>query len=389
MSEIQGVNKSVIMDAAIDGVPTFMLQDQTFTGVTLTESVLSPSLLTVISIQDVIMTAPMKNYDLYKGQNFILSATNPNMNSQIDVNQVIYRLAERKPFDRNLEMYKLYATDNTLLNNQQKRITKQYYKETPSKIVSDALGIVQSRVNIVEGTTPVRDYNAHNIHPFQVIYDQANYALARGNDPSLLHYMTYENNGTHHFRSIKELTSAGVVAKYHYEDKGTGEMLMHNFNILAYEFPCEFDLLSDLMNGVGMNASTSVMINTVKGMFNALGSTGAAVLGTVNAGSVFSNKGSNDHSSVTQFETPQQYRAARMALLQPDRISLRMTVPFNPNLHAGNMINVLFPTVMPGVPFEFGSGDYMIVSLTHNLRVGGYGITALDCVARSVGDGVV
>lgn len=385
-----GENKSVIMDAHIDGVSAHMLKDQTFTEVSLTESLLSPALLTVIHLQDVVMTNPMKNYDEYKGKNFLLSAANPNLPGfQLDVNNVIYRLAERKPFDRNIENYKLYATDKTLLLNHTVRISKQYQKQTPSAIVQDALGKISPSAIKVEQTTPVRDYVARNVHPFEVIYDQANYALARGNDPSLLHYMTYENGGTHHFRSIKELTSQGVVAKYRWEDKGFGEVMKHTYNILSFEFPCEFDLLSDIMNGVGKNMASSVGINTVKGNFNSYGTNGAAPLGAGIAGSVFSNRGAEDHSATTQFEKPQQYRAARMALLQPDRISLKIAVPYNPTLHAGNMINVTFPTKEQGVEFEFGSGDYMIVSLTHDLRVGGYGLTAMDLVARTVGSGVV
>lgn len=382
--------KSAIFDAAIDGLSLHMLQDQTFTQVTLTESLLSPSLMTQIHIQDVIMSPILKIYDEYKGKNFILSATNPNIPGiQIDVNNVIYRIQERKPFDRNFEFYKLVATDKSLLLNQTKRISKQYYKQNPSAIVSDALNVLGITSKNIEQTTPIRDYVARNVHPFEVVYDQANYALAKDNDPSLLHYMTYENNGTHHFRSIKQLTKQNVKSRFVYEDKGSGNILMKPYVILTYEFPCEFDLLSDLMNGVGKNGSTAIAVNTVKSMFNSFGSLGNAVLGNQLSTSTFSNKGSTDHSSETNFEASQQLRPARLALLNSDRISLRMSVPFNPQLHAGDMIYAHFPTNQVGVEFEFGTGDYMIVSLTHNLRIGGYGITTLDCVARTVGSGIV
>lgn len=383
-------NKSVIMDGAIDGLSSHMLKDQTFKEVSLTESLLSPALLTIVTLQDVIMTNPMKNYDEYKGKNFVFSAMNPNIQGkQIDVNNVIYRLEQRKPFDRNIENYRLVATDKSLLQNHQIRISKQYAKMTPDAIVSDALGKLNISQKILESTTPQRDYVARNVHPFEVIYDQANYALAKGNDPSLLHYMTYENGGTHHFRSIKELTQAGTVASYRYEDKGSGEIMKRSFGIMSYEFPCEFDLLSDIMNGVGTNMSSSTGVNTVKGAFNVYGTTGGNPLGNGLVGSVFSNKGTEDHSATTQFEGAQQRRPARMALLTPDRISCRIVVPFNPSLHAGNMINVVFPTNEKDVEFEFGTGDYMIVSLTHDLNVGGYGVTSLDLVSRTVGTGEV
>jgi hypothetical protein len=372
------------MEASIPGLPTHALVDQTFTQVFLTESLLSHALTTEIHIQDVTMTSPVKIYDDYKGKNFILSAKNPNLpNTQLDVYNTIYRMEKRTPMNRATESYKLQATHVTLLTNQQKRIHKFYTKQTPSAIVADALSQVSSTVTDVEPTNPIRDYSAKNVHPFEVIYDQANYALSsNGNDPSLLHYMTYENLGTHFFRSIKTLTQQPVIAKYTYEDKGAGYHLSHSYNIMSYEFPCEFDLLSDIMNGVGAPA-TSIGVNPIRSLWNS--STNS--LGGNLSGSTFTNQGTEDHSATTQFGEAQRYRAARLALLRPDRISLRITVPFNPSLHAGKMIKIVLPSSY-GLE-EFGTGDYLIVSMTHNLRLAGYGVTALDCVSRTVGDGVV
>lgn len=371
------------MSASIPGLSEHMLQEQTFTQVFLTESLLSPSLITEVRIQDTTMTSPIKIYDEYKGKNFILSAANPNMetNAQLDVSNVIYRMEARKPINRATEEYRLQATHNTLLTNQQVRINKMYPKMTPTAIVEDALRQAGSSSNNTESTDPIRDYVAKNVHPYEVIHDQANYALAGSNDPSLLHFMTYENLGTHYFRSIKTLTKAGTIANYVYEDKGQGILLEKTYNIISYEFPCEFDLLSDIMNGV-TSPTASIGVNPVLAFFgSSLGKLGGNL-----TGSTFTNKGTEDHSATTRFEAAQQYRAARLALIRPDRISLRITVPFNPNLHAGRMINVKFPTNL--APFEFGTGDYLIVSMTHNLRLSGYGVTMCDCVARSVGDGV-
>ena len=288
----------------------------------------------------------------------------------------------RKPYTRNSEDYKLQATHNTLLTNQQKRIHKMYTKMTPTAIVQDALGIVESNNNNTEPTDPTRDYVAKNVHPYEVIYDQANYALASGNDPSLLHFMTYENLGTHYFRSIKTLTKQSPIASYAYTDKGPGNLMEQTFAIISYEFPCEFDLLSDIMNGVNAPV-TSISVNPIKSLWNS--STNS--LGGNLAGSTFTNKGTEDHSATTKFEEAQRYRSARLALLRHDRISLRITVPFNPNLHAGKMIHTKFPSSF-GLD-EFGTGDYLIVSMTHNLRLAGYGVTVLDLVSRTVGSGIV
>ena len=81
-------------------------------------------------------------------------------------------------------------------------------------------------------------------------------------------------------------------------------------------------------------------------------------------------------------------RQARMSLLEEDKIALRLTVPWNPVLHAGNIIEVYFYNKGTNTYDNFGSGYYLIHSMTHNLRTGGYGTTTMDCVSRSVGGGI-
>ena len=70
-----------------------------------------------------------------------------------------------------------------------------------------------------------RDYIAENIHPFQVIAQQANMALKGGN-PDYVHFMTYGWFGggswpTHHFRSLSSLCQGNPVRTYSYGDTGS------------------------------------------------------------------------------------------------------------------------------------------------------------------------
>ena len=81
-------------------------------------------------------------------------------------------------------------------------------------------------------------------------------------------------------------------------------------------------------------------------------------------------------------------RQARMGLLEQDKIALRLTVPWNASLNAGKVIRFeRYSQDYPGTPL-YGSGDYLIHSLTHIVKVGGYSTTVMDCVSTTVGQGI-
>jgi hypothetical protein len=101
------------------------------------------------------------------------------------------------------------------------------------------------------------------------------------------------------------------------------------------------------------------------------------------------NSAKDQDSCNTDVEKHLLLRQARMSLLEEDKISLRLTVPWNPVLHAGNIIEVYFHSYGTDKFDNFGTGLYLIHSMTHNIKNGGYGTTTMDCVARSVGGGIV
>ena len=80
-------------------------------------------------------------------------------------------------------------------------------------------------------------------------------------------------------------------------------------------------------------------------------------------------------------------RQARMALLERDKVALRMTVPWNPWLHAGSVITLDWKDPK-GNPV-YGSGTYLISSMQHIVKLGGFSVTSLDCVSTSVAGGIV
>ena len=64
-------------------------------------------------------------------------------------------------------------------------------------------------------------------------------------------------------------------------------------------------------------------------------------------------------------------------------------MPWNPILHAGEVIRFeIYNKEKDGIPL-YGTGDYLIVNLVHTIKYGGYAVTTIDCVSRTVGSGKV
>ncbi|MEX0596051.1 MAG: hypothetical protein WD512_06075, partial [Candidatus Paceibacterota bacterium] len=237
-----------------------------------------------------------------------------------------------------------------------------------------------------------------NIHPFQVIAEQADVAL-NGSDPSLLHYITYINNGSqHHFRSIKNLTQGGIQAEFTYNEKGFDQQLGNPFNIMAYEFPCDFDLLTDILNGLGPDGAPSASLTTI----NTFTGSASLVNGEIGdcsgmGGSLLAegetDTGNPDDNCGTHLEDWAAVRQARVSLLQPDKIALKILVPIHPELHVGDMVYVNFINKHDPPPnggnLNYGSGDYLVVNLNHTIKSGGLGITTLELSSKSIGNGIV
>jgi hypothetical protein len=250
----------------------------------------------------------------------------------------------------------------------------------------------------IEDSTPPRDYSAQNIHPFKVVADQADVALANGTDPSFIHYMTYKDNGTHHFRSLYSLAKQPPVFDFQFGEIGNNLDFESSYRnphtALTYSFPCDYDLLSDLLNGIDLDGSfigTGIFQNprnSLSSAFNFI--PGACSIGTtLKLAMTNTNTAEDQLACGTDTENHLLVRQARMNLLERDKIALRLTVPWNPNLHAGDVITFrVMSKEVEDTPL-YGSGDYLIHSMTHVIKAGGYSVTNLDCVSTTVGKGIV
>jgi hypothetical protein len=380
------------------------LKDFTIQKITLGESLLTPGLQTEIIAHSYRHNLPVKNYDQLKGSVVSIAAEKPilnrfrGMSSKFKTNQIVYRMG-RKLIDNNNEEITIRACDQTQLNDLKNLVSKSWKCSTPSEVVSFVLSSCAGATALrVESSSPARPYVAENIHPFQVVAQQAQVALAGSNDPSFVHFMTFENGGTHHFRSLYNMTKQGPAVTF--VDRSGGTQSYGNQNVLmSWEFPCDFDLIADVMNGTGPDGEelgSVVVFNPVNKMFSLVGNQtmGCGVgKGVVKMAQTNKNTNKQQDSCPISPETYMRRRQARMSLLERDKIALRCVVPWNPTLNAGKVIDVNFINAESaqngGFAKNYGSGKYLILHLYHTIQRGGYGTTTMDCVSTTVGQGIV
>jgi hypothetical protein len=404
MSDNDYENESLTsFDVSWIGVNDTLLLNFTPMEIVLGESLLTPGLQTSVRVHAYSHQLPIRILDAFKNTRMKIVMDKPgntkyNVSSKMDVLQTTYRLDSRKLYNQNTEEFVIHACDQTLLDDAKTLVSKLWKCTSPSSIVREVLSsCAGARLGTIEPSEPARDYMAENIHPFQVVAQQANAALAGGNDPSFIHYMTYENLGSHHFRSLKALTAQTSMITYSFAETGTRISGIGNPRaIITHAFPCDFDLLSDILNGVDANGkeiSSFMAVNPLMKMFNIFGGTGSygCGIGSGNPTTAVSNEG----SAAQQNACPDysrlyiQKRQARMGLLEQDKIALRLTVPWNPDLHAGRIITLNLPNKEDPKQLNYGSGDYLILHMKHHIKYGGYATTTLDCVSKTVGIGIV
>lgn len=375
------------------------LESVTIKEIMMSENLLTPGLQTFVRLHSTIYKPPGKDFNQWKNQDMTFSLIGPKGAGQLDVNQKVYRLEDRHFMPTNVgvtEEMTVHACDESTLQDAQTLISKSWKCTQPSDVVNHVLSkCLKVKNKQVDDAQPARDYIAENIHPLQVIAQQANVALD-GDDPSFVHFMTYEDKGKHYFRSLKSMTKGGAEFTYMQADveEQTGyDNIMYAIN---FSFPCDFDYLSDLLNGLdenGKDKNTGYVFNPVMKAGQILGVSGMqdeCGIGGFNYKEGLSNKASAQQQNSCNLDTETHLlkRQARMGLLERDKIALRITVPCNLNLHVGKILKLVWKNKFSGADV-FGAGEYLIASMTHNIKLGGFSVTTMDCVATSVGSGVV
>lgn len=379
--------------------------DTTVKEVIIGESLLNPSAHIAVTLQSAIYTEQVKDWSQLKCKELSLDITDANDKNPrtMKVRQEIYRCDNRHFASLNtgqVEELTIHAIDSSILKDAEVVWDKSWKCSTPSQVVREALQKIGASTRFVEGSGPARPYVAESIHPLQVIQQQANVALD-GDDPSFLHFMrindaTGENE--HHFTPLSRLAKSSSPYDIYAADtaisggKAFSDSIYRNYNIaVTFSFPCDFDTLTDILNGIdcdGVNLNQTRTVNLTNGVSDAVGAIGQAIgiankyFSTTNLGTSEQQKGCE-----TAVEKYLHKRQARMALLDRDKIALRITVPWSPWLHVGNKIHFHWNDRFDPTRELYGSGEYIIAHMTHNIQFGGYAVTNLDCISNTIGRG--
>jgi hypothetical protein len=375
------------------------LTDFTEYEVILGESLLTPGLQTSVNINSYMHSLPIKDLNLFKNSVLRMKINRPileryGIQTDLEVIQRIYRIENRNMINRSTEAFTIRACDDTMLNDAKSTVSKSWKCTSPSEIARYVLESCAGATRVdIEPSRPARDYIAENVHPFQVVAQQLNVSLAEGDDPSFLHYMTYEDFGTHHFKSLKSLTQQSPIITYHYSETGASSGYADPRGIITHSFPCDFDLLSDILNGIdasGRDINSLIVFNPVNKMFSLVGdqTVGCGIGGGVTKMAQTNRGTAEDQNSCNSgVEDSLLKRQARMSLLEANKIALRITVPFNPELNVGKVIEIDLRNLENDNIQNYGSGTYLILSMFHNIKRGGYAVTSMDCVSTTVGSG--
>lgn len=374
-----------------------VLPDFTVQEIVMGESLLTQSPQTALTVQSYMHSIPSKNWDAFKNAPVRIRLKRKiledlGLPSEMEVEQTIYRIDNRHLINQGNEEFTIHAIDSSMLDDAENLVSKSWKCVTPSVVVRDILSkCVNVRNMDIEDSVFARDYIAENIHPYQAINQQSTSALTlKDSDPSFLHFMTYENGGTHHFKSLKTMTEQTPTMMFQYSEQA--KSFGHPQGIMTYSFPCDFDLLSDILNGYDRNGndiSSLMVFNPRDKTFSLVGNQkiGCGIgSGVFKMAATNINSAKDQNTCISGVEKFLQKRQARMSLIERDKIALRFTVPWNPSLNAGKTVEIkLLNKNSEGQQLLYGSGKYLILHLTHNIKRGGFATTTMDCVADTVG----
>lgn len=385
-------------------------ENMTLRELNIVESLLNPAVQVSATLQSDLYTPSGKDFDSLKNKEMSVTLIRRDRNGggisdRMTIKQQCYRLDQRNFVAVNVsnaEEMTFHAIDKTVLKDAQTLVSKSWKCTQPSQVVENVLNeCLEADETEVKNAEPARDYIAENIHPFQVIAQQAQVALD-GDDPSFLHFMTLNEQsgkGVHHFESLKSMTDGSSIATYVYGDTGGSGGGYQTKNVaLSFSFPCDYDYLSDLLNGLdenGEDKNSGAFYNKVFKQIMGMSSGGGGFSGHCGMGSHNYKEGLSNKSTAEQqnscnldVESHLLKRQARMGLLEKDKIALRIVVPWDPKLHAGKIIKLDWKNRFDQSKV-YGSGEYLISSLMHTIKFGGFATTTLDCVSKTVGQGVV
>ena len=401
-STAQSNDPSTLVSASIN-LSGVKLEDITVKEVVIGESLLNPSAHAMVTFQSAMYYRPT-NWNYFRCQPIGINISDKLGIRTMAVNQHIYRCENRHFVDTNsgkVEELTLHSVDESILKDAETIMEKSWQCSTPAAVVKEAMSKLNVQTFKMNSSTgPGRPYVAESIHPLQVIQQQANVALYNGDDPSFLHYMTIDERtglNVHNFQPLTELMNStkephqiyasdtAVSGGVSFSDQTQSYLAART--AVTFNFPCDYDVLSDLLNGVNCNGKN---MNDVRTFNLASGDISSAMGAITQAANIFkslTNLGTAQQQNTceTLVEKYLHRRQARMGMLEKDKIALRVTIPWTPSLHVGHQIYFNWYNRYDTNFQQYGHGKYLILHMTHNIQYGGYATTTLDCIANTFG----
>ena len=311
------------------------------------------------------------------------------------------------------ESFTLNLISPTAISNETSRVGKKYPSSTKiSDSVKDIFDnyLVSDKDIECDLTQNVYGFIGNMRKPFTVLFWLASKSVPESSEVgSTAGYLFYETKSKFAFRSIDSLIDSDSVAVYNYDEivqSGPGQ----DFKILKYNTSLNEDVLGKLQRGayssyrIFFDPLTFEYTDPTKGPFNQeqykgkssnlgkevslpnnLGeSPSRYVTAILDRGTMEQNasKKENADPSITQSQSMMRYNSIFSQ-------TLRMTVPLNSNLEAGNLIECKFPLADDNEKDiakedKEQSGLYMIKELCHHFdTMGSY--TSLTIIKDTFG----
>ena len=381
------------------------------------ESIFSNSLsgsITILDVDNIAANGPII------GQEFMsLKLTTPNLdNQQIDFTDTtfcIYKIVSRTSASVSSQLMTLSFTTPEALKDKRTRVSKSYTDDI-SNIVGNVLKderYINTNKNVfIEPTQGVRKVVSPNIHPNKLIANLATEAISK--EYGSPHFMFFENTKGLHFKSVEKMLGGSTHGTYLVDDLGPLEkgskrvsILKEMFRVLEFQINSNNDMLVNIQGG--MLSSKTIEYNIYNktysskeyncfdnfnefprlegeqsnpvfgtGSIDTLGNTigdfsdSRIHLHPVNTDSVYDTQHTNENSSYRY--TPNKIndsilkRQAKFMELSTG-VSASLKITGNTTIAAGDMINIVVPTVGKEHKNKNDpqfTGIYLITTLRHN-----------------------
>tara|TARA_E500000331_G_C17244865_1_gene708698 strand:- start:473 stop:1744 length:1272 start_codon:yes stop_codon:yes gene_type:complete len=279
----------------------------------------------------------------------------------------------------------LNLVSKSAITNQETHVKKNYSKSTNNthSVKLIASNILKIDKLFADETSNKHPFIGNNKSPFDVICMLASKSTPENGNPG---FFFYETRNGHHFKSIDNLISKGPVAEYYKKEIVRSSVNTdNNFKISLFSINKNQNLINALKSGV--YSSRKIVFNpktfkieenpyNIETLKKSLGKSEAptpqdqkytrVLFGIKDVGALSPKVEESDEGDLNSYQGKVQMR---YNLLFTQIVKIQ--VPCNPNLKAGDIIKCELETITPdekiqGVSDPVESGNYMILDLCHH-----------------------